>query len=150
MEKSNQSIGFALQGIKTEQFAVFEENYTHKKAASLDTALQFRLSPESRHIGVFLTSEFIQTKKIFLKLAISCHFKIEDKAWERFLQKEVGKLMVPKDSLVQMATITVGTARGILFAKAEATQFSKFILPTLNLAEMVKADAGFDLEIDSK
>jgi len=41
--------------------------------------------------------------------------------------------------------ITTGTARGVLFAKTEATQFSKFFVPTLNVAKMITEDAIFDL-----
>jgi hypothetical protein len=41
--------------------------------------------------------------------------------------------------------LTTGTSRGVLFAKTEATQFSKFIVPTLNVTEMIKEDASFDI-----
>jgi len=146
MKKDNTQVGFALQGIKTEQFAIFEENYAPKKETSLGTELQFKLDQTNKQIGVFLGFEFMQGKKVFLKIVVSCHFKIEESSWTTFVQEN--SLTVPKGFLAHLAIITTGTTRGVLFAKTEATQFSKFIVPTLNVAEMIKEDASFDIAVE--
>lgn len=146
MEKENNSLGFALQGIKTEQFAIFEENYSPKKDIGLGTGLQFRIDSLNKQIGSFLSFEFIQSKKVFLKIQVSCHFKIEENAWNSFIQKD--KLVVPKDFLAHLAMITTGTTRGVLFAKTEGTPFSKYIVPTINVAEMIQEDASFDITVE--
>ncbi len=143
MKKEKTQVGFALQGIKTEQFAIFEENYAPKKETGLGTELQFKLDQSSKQIAVFLGFEFMQGKKVFLKIQVSCHFKIEDSSWSSFIQEN--KLIVPKGFLAHLAMITTGTSRGVLFAKTEGTQFSKFIVPTLNVAEMIQEDAFFDI-----
>ena len=143
MKKNNTQVGFALQGIKTEQFAIFEENYAPKKETSLGTELQFKLDQTNKQIGVFLGFEFMQGKKVFLKIVVSCHFKIEENPWTSFVQEN--SLTVPKGFLAHLAMITTGTTRGVLFAKTEATPFSKFIVPTLNVAEMIKEDASFEM-----
>jgi hypothetical protein len=143
MKKDNTQVGFALQGIKTEQFAIFEENYAPKKETGLGTELQFKLDQKNKQIGVFLGFEFMQGKKVFLKIVVSCHFKIEESSWTSFLQEN--SLTVPKGFLAHLAMITTGTTRGVLFAKTEATPFSKFIVPTLNVAEMIKEDASFEM-----
>ena len=143
MKKDNTQVGFALQGIKTEQFAIFEENYAPKKETGLGTELQFKLDQKNTQIGVFLGFEFMQGKKVFLKIVVSCHFKIEESSWSSFIQEN--KLIVTKGFLAHLAMITTGTSRGILFAKTEGTQFSKFIVPTLNVAEMIQEDATFDI-----
>lgn len=146
MKKDNTQIGFALQGIKTEQFAIFEDNYAPKKETGLGTELQFKIDQKNKQIGVFLGFEFIQGKKVFLKIQVSCHFKIQENSWATFIQNE--KLVVPKGFLVHMAMITTGTTRGVLFAKTEATPFSKFIIPTFNVAEIIKEDASFDMIVE--
>lgn len=148
MKKDNTQIGFTGRGIKTEQFAIFEENYTPKKETALGTELQFKLDQKNKQIGVFLGFEFIQGKKVFLKIQVSCHFRIEEKSWENFIQKENTKLVIPKGFLAHLAMIATGTTRGVLFAKTESTPFSKFIVPTLNVAEMIKKDASFDMVIE--
>lgn len=145
MKSGDTQVGFILQGIKTEQFAMFEENYASKRETGLSMELQFKLDQTNKQIGVFLGFEFIQGKKIFLKIQVSCHFKIEEKSWVNFLQEKRSKLVVPKGLLAHLTAITTGTARGVLFAKTESTTFSKFIIPTLNVAEMIPEDASFDM-----
>lgn len=142
MKKENTQVGFALQGIKTEQFAIFEENYVPKKEIGLGTELQFKLDKTNKQIAVFLGFEFFQSKKVVLKIQVSCHFKIEESSWTSFVQKN--KLIVPKRFLAHLAIITTDTTRGVLFAKTESTAFSKFIVPPLNVTEMIKEDASFD------
>ncbi len=146
MGTENNSVGFALQGIKTEQFAILEENYSPKKDIGLGTGLQFRIDSLNKQIGSFLSFEFVQSKKVFLKIQVSCHFKIEENAWNSFIQKN--KLVVPKGFLAHLAMITTGTTRGVLFAKTEGTPFSKYIVPTINVAEMIQEDASFDITVE--
>lgn len=148
MKKGNTKVGFALQGIKTEQFAIFEENFAPKKETGLGAQLQFKIDHINKQIGVFLEFEFKQGKKVFLKIQVSCHFKIEETSWDDFIQKKESKLVVPKDFLAHMAMISLGTTRGVLFAKTESTPFSKFIIPTLNVLEMISEDASFDLSAE--
>ena len=143
MKTENKGVGFLLQGIKTEQFAIFDDNYTPKKDIGLNTNLQFKVDSQNKQMGVFLGFEYIQGKKIFLKIIVSCHFKIEENDWNRFLQED--NLIVPKGFQAHLAMITIGTTRGVLFAKTESTPFSKYIIPTINVAEMIENDATFKI-----
>ncbi|RPH32687.1 MAG: hypothetical protein EHM93_08180 [Bacteroidales bacterium] len=145
MKKENAQIGFALLGIKTEQFAVFEENYNPKQETGLGLEIQYKINKSNNQIGVFLGFEFIQSKKVFIKVIVSCHFKIEENSWKSFLQEKETKLVVPRGFLEHLAMIATGTTRGVLFAKTEGTEFSKFIIPTLNVAKMIKEDAIFEI-----
>ncbi len=58
-------IGFTLQGLKTEQFAMFEENFSKKKESNIATSITFKSNQEQKQIGVFTTFTFEQTKKAF-------------------------------------------------------------------------------------
>lgn len=93
----------------------------------------------------FSDLNFCKGKKVFLKIQVSCHFKIEESSWSSLIQEN--KLIVPKGFLAHLAMITTGTSRGVLFAKTEATPFSTFIVPTLNVAEMIKEDVLFDIAV---
>lgn len=143
MSKIDNSARYALNGIKTEQFAIVEENYAPKKSTNLGTAIQFKLDQTKKQIAVFLTHEFVQGKNIFLKIQVSCHFKLEENSWNSFIKKN--KIVVPKGFLAHLATITTGTSRGVLFAKTESTPFTKYIIPTQNVAEMINEDAVFEI-----
>lgn len=105
--------------------------------------MQFKLDNQNKSIATFLGFEFMQGKKVFLKIQVSCHFKIEESAWNSFIKQD--QLVVPKGFLAHLAMITTGTARGVLFAKTEGTPFSKYIIPTINVAEMIKEDASFPI-----
>ncbi len=148
MEKKDTKIGFKLKGIKTEQFAVFEENYTSKKETDLSTELQFKLDYAKKQIGVFLDFEFIQSKKTFIKILISCHFTISDESWDNFENTENAQVIIPKGFLTHLAMITTGTTRGALFAKTEGTPFAKFIIPTLDLTKLIMEDALFKIPVE--
>ena len=145
MKNSNIQLGFSIQGIKTEQFAVIEDNYNPKKETGLSTELQFKLDNENRQAGIFITFEFLQGKKVFIKLEVSCHFRIEEESWQSFKSENGTSITIPKGFLAHLAMITTGTSRGILFSKTEGSPFSKFIIPTLNVAEMITEDASFEI-----
>jgi hypothetical protein len=145
MKQDNSQVGFALLGIKTEQFALMEDIFNPKKEVGLGTELQFKLDQTNKQISVFMGFEFMQTRKVFLKIVVSCHFKISEDSWETLLHAGENKLIVPKGFLAHLAMLTTGTSRGVLFAKTESTSFSKYIIPAINVAAMIPDDAIFDL-----
>lgn len=146
MKKGDENqISFAIQGIKTEQYALFVENYKTKGNIELGTEIQIKIDHVNKQIGVFLGFDFIQSKKVFLKIQVSCHFKIEPLSWDGFKNEEQNKIIIPQYFLAHLVMITTGTSRGILHEKTEGTSFSKFIIPTLNVAEMIKNDGVFDM-----
>lgn len=138
-------VGFVLQTIKTEQFAILNENLNHKKTVDLDSQLQFKFDQKQKLIGVEVSFEYIQSKKVLLKIVVSCHFKIESDSWQTFLETQKGKIVVPKGFLAHLAMITVGTTRGVLHTKTESTDFAKFILPAMNVFDMIPNDATIDI-----
>jgi hypothetical protein len=141
MEK--ETIGFVLIGVKTEQFATFKENLSDKKKTNLTTALEFKIDQENKHIGVYSTFTFEQTKKAFIKVEISCHFAISPDSWQELLNGN--KIIFPKSFIAHLTMLTVGTARGVLHCKTDGTEFNKFLLPTLNIEDLVTRDAEFVL-----
>ena len=138
-----EAVEFQLKGIKTEQFALLADHYNPSKETGFKTQFQFKIHAPSQQIGVFGAFEFIQGKQVFMKIEISCHFFIGTIAWKGFQQSE-GKFLIPKGFMAHLAMITTGTCRGVLFAKTEGSEFSKFIIPTLNVAEVIKEDGEFE------
>lgn len=144
MKKQTTDIGFALQGIHTEQFAFFEENIIQKADVAFDISIEFKCDTTEQRLGCFVDITFIQKQKVILKIEVSCHFKIQPASWDAFV-KELNKIIIPKNFLSHLAMLTVGTTRGILFAKTENTVFNKFIVPTINVEEMIENDAVFEI-----
>ena len=93
---------------------------------------------------------FDSDSKPFLIIEASCHFSISDSAWADMLNSETNSLVVPKGFLCHMAMLTVGTSRGILHAKTEGTCFNKYVLPTINVTDIIKEDAAFSFNKSEK
>lgn len=143
MANNNAIINFSLLKIKTEQFAIFEENFNKNEVINLITNLSFGLNSNDKVFLVTPKYTFENEGKPFMAIQISCFFKIEDTTWDSFKIKK--KIIFPKDFVAHMAMITVGTSRGILHTKTEGTVFNEFVLPPMNVAEMVGEDVSFDL-----
>ena len=138
-----EKIGFALVGIKTEQFATFNDNYKEKAKIELKTGLEFKFNLDEKLIAVIVTVIFEQNKKPFLKLEVSCQFKIEDASFSSFCKDS--KIILPKGFMTHLAMITVSSVRGVLHAKTEGSVFNKYMLPTLDVTKMVTEDVEFPL-----
>jgi len=146
METTSPQIHFSFQGIKVEQFAVFEENYKPKNETGIAVGFEFKLNQSIKQIGVFLSIDFEQCKKKFLRILVSCHYKIEDETWVNFVHAEDANIVLPKHFIAHIAMITVSTTRGVLFAKTEGTFCSQFIVPLINVTEMITHDAVFEIK----
>jgi hypothetical protein len=139
-----EKVGFALTGIRTEQFAIFEENFTEGIPAGLITGLEFKISKEKKQLGVYATFTFEQKKQAFIKIQVSSHFKISPTSWKGYCSS--GKIVIPKKLITHLTMLTIGTARGVLHAKTENTPFHKFLLPTIDVTKLVTKDTVFPLQ----
>lgn len=143
MADNKVNINFSLLKVKTEQFVIFEENFNKNKVVNLNTDLSFGLNSKDKIFLVTPKYTFENNGKPFMAIQISCFFKIDDTTWESFIKKN--QIIFPKDFVSHMAMITVGTSRGVLHTKTEGTIFNDYILPFLNVAEMVAEDIFFDI-----
>jgi hypothetical protein len=145
MNNKPNPIGFYLQKITTEQYAVIEENYTEGGNVELSVNLKFRVNKDHKLISVLAQIKFDQKKQPFLILEAACIFSIEEKAWTSFQKsaKENKTVTVPQGFMSHLSVITIGTARGILHEKTAGTGFNKFLLPTVNVTELIQGDITF-------
>jgi len=145
MKQEISNIMFYIQQIKTEQFAIIAEHFTPPEPVELLSKIEFKLDLQQKRIGTFMSFEFHQNQKVFIKIACSCHFQIEPGSWDGLPQTE-SSITIPKPFLLHIATITTGTTRGVLSCKTEGTPFATFIIPTVDLTKMVLSDAEFALK----
>ncbi len=147
MTNKTKGIGFALSKITTEQFAVIEEGLNEKGVIRVGTSLRYAADEQNKLIAVFSSFSFESDKKPFMIVEASCQFKVTEDAWSDMLELESNMLIVPKGFLSHLAVLTVGTTRGILHAKTEGTGFNKYVLPTVNITEIIKEDATFSFNV---
>lgn len=138
MNKTN-PIGFQLNKITTEQFALVEEVYNSSAKTNMGLSLNFGLDRENKFISAFVKVQFEQEGKSFLILEVGNHFKINKSSWEEF-KKTSEKIILLRGFAAHLVMLTVGTLRGVLHSKTENTDFNKFLLPTINVMELIKDD----------
>lgn len=143
MAKKISRVQFSLSKITTEQFAIIENAFIPGKDIRINNNIRFGVDDTKQMAACFASFAFEVEKKPFLKVEAGCHFKILEESWKTMCDSENNSLKMPKGFLTHLAVLTVGTVRGILHSKTEGTDFNKFHLPTINIAEMIKEDAEF-------
>src|SRR5690606_10423391 len=91
----------------------------------------------------FVTFTFEQSKKAFLKVQVSGHFSITEEAFNEFCKED--KIIFPKGFMCHLTIIVVSSARCVLHAKTEGSNFNKFLLPTIDVTKIVSDDIEFHL-----
>jgi len=143
---ADDKIGFSLRKVTTEQFAIIESAYKKDETISLNLNTRYGFNVENKIITIFFSPAFYQKKSPFLVLEIGCDFNIKEGAWESFFNKDKSILTVPAGFIRHLIMLTIGTARGVLHSKTENTPFNEFLLPTLNVNELVKEDIVFKID----
>jgi hypothetical protein len=139
--ENKEQISFGLRGITTEQFAIIESAFDKSaENVELTNGLRFGFNIEQRGITVLLAVNFSQGKGPFLILEIGCYFEINKEHWDKLYNADLGEIKLPKSLATHLVVLTVGTLRGVLHGKVENTAFNMFILPTINVNELVKED----------
>tara|TARA_R110002051_G_C8717257_1_gene496258 strand:+ start:1330 stop:1788 length:459 start_codon:yes stop_codon:yes gene_type:complete len=146
MAEEKNKIGFALKKITTEQFAIIDSAYKEGDLVDLKAGLRFGVNFENNIISVIFSTNLIQKKSPFLIVEVGCHFNITNEAWLSFYNDPKTELIVPRGFIGHLVMLTIGTTRGVLHSKTENTPFNSFLLPTLNVNELVKKDVVFKIE----
>jgi len=139
------SISFVISKITTEQFAIIEENYSKEGGTTLGTNLRFVAVPDHTTIAFFAAFTFESDKKPFIIIEAGCHFSIQQEDWTEMINDETKSLTIPKGFLNHLAMLTIGATRGILHAKTENTSFNTFVVPAINLSDLIHEDAVISL-----
>ncbi len=147
MTNQKLDIGFSLLKITTEQFATIEEGFNDKGIIRVNTSLRYGADDQNKLIAVFASFIFDSDQKPFIIVEASCQFKVKTEAWRAMYKSDERSILVPKGFLSHLAVITVGTTRGILHSKTEGTCYNKYVLPTINVSEIIKEDVVFNFNL---
>ncbi len=138
MAKKN--IKFNFSGLQTNQFAIIKEAYDEEAPIKIKYGVGVDAEKETKSLLFRFRCEFTVNDNPFLIIAVTGEFKISPEDWKKSLNEDEEVLEIPKGFVLHMGVLTVGAARGILHAKVERTPFFNFVLPTLNLTEVIKED----------
>ena len=129
-------IPYRIVKIENNQFALFPEKYINGQEVKINISFNFAYSSDLKMIRCISKIDYLQSESVLLILENTTFFSIAPEGTAS-IQKD-GK--VPVDFLRYMATIAVGTARGIIHAKTEGSVLNSVVLPPINLEEIIKDD----------
>ena len=130
------NIQYRIEKIETSQFAIFPEALTVDGEIKITSGFNFATSNDTSHIRCITTIRYEQNDKLILILELACHYALSPEGIEQI--KIAGKVDV--EFLRYMATIAVGTARGVIHSRTQSTQLNGFVLPPINLIPIIKED----------
>lgn len=76
-------------------------------------------------------------------LKVQGQFEIDKKDFSNKVKQDDGSYLVTQGLATHFAVLTVGSARGILHAKTEGTVYNQYLLPTIDIKQMIHEDIVF-------
>ena len=140
IKQENKAIGFAFRGIKTEQFAIVENDFDNKTPVGGGLQVKFGVNVQECTVAQFSRFTFEQDGKPIMIIEVSCHFAIEPENFKSINNPELNQVVLPKEFAAHLVSITVGATRGVLHTKVENTIFNQFLIPLVNVTEVVRED----------
>lgn len=136
---------FRLRKIKTVQFATIGEA-PEEGEIEITAGIDFAIDAKNHQISCTTRFEFLFDGNRFIILSVTCDFEVGPDTWKNRIKTDEQKHSFDANFMQHLGVVTVGTARGVLHAKTEDTDFNKFFLPTVNVTQIVPEDVEFPLE----
>lgn len=140
VEKKN--IPFRILGIETSQFALMDEAYKDDCDLGMVVGVPISASEEEHAIEVAINVQFRCESVPFLILEVKMKFDIEPEAFQTLLvtKKKKTSVVIPVGLSRHLATLTAGTARGVLHERLQKTKLNGLVLPTIDLTTILESD----------
>lgn len=133
------NLEFSLSNIRTIQFAKFSENLPKTETVKQQLEFAFGTNMNSETIGCIINFS-LSGDNTFLMIEVACHFDFTKGSWKALVADSKVELKVPVMLAHHLASVTLGTARGILHDKTEQTEFNRFPIPLVQLNEVFVED----------
>ena len=132
---------FQFVGLKTVSFAIIEQAYKKTGETTLQTGIGLGLDVDDHSVLCNVKFEFNRKKEQpFLILEVQGQFEVEPVFFRKLLSEKKKEYVIPKALATHFAVLTIGSARGILHAKTEGTLYNQFLLPTIDVKQMIQED----------
>lgn len=139
-QHNQMNIPFRLSRIENRQFALLAD-IAENPNINVETSFAFSIAQNQSSIRCIGNFVYIQNGEKKVIMEVACHFIIKPEGWDIMCHDK--KMIVPKGLLQHFATIVVGTARGILFAKSEGTKLQGYFLPLVDLTQGITDDMEY-------
>jgi len=141
------SLGFAFVGLKTTQFSTNDKAYRSTGNLDLQTEMGFGIDVSRQLFIAEVKFNFLKKKDApFMQIALQGQFEINKEGWQEITDSENHIFNFPKELITHLVVLTIGATRGALHAKTEGSVYNSYILPTVNVDEMINGDLLFNEE----
>lgn len=122
--------------IELEQFAILEENYPAEMSdTQIQTGVQFSYDLDQHIICCDTSVMLMQGDRTLLKTQLKSYFDIQPESVEAL--KEGDAIVFDEPLLIQFASLSYGSLRGVIYAKTINTPFNNFILPPVYFSSII-------------
>lgn len=129
-------IPYRIEQIATKQFAMFPEKFVNGKPVEIKAAHNFGLQKNLSVVRCTTRVQYFQDQELLMMLEVACCFGISPEGTISIKKER----KIPAEFLQYMASIVVGTARGIIHAKTAGTVINHIVLPPINLTNVIRDD----------
>lgn len=137
-------LGFAFVKLRTMSFATIDNAYKKTGDVNLLSGLNFGLDVDQFTVTCSAKFSFQNSKnQPFLILEVQGLFEIEKNDFNTKVKNKDGSFLISKGLATHFAVLTIGAARGVLHCKTEDTPYNQYILPTIDVKQMVSEDLIF-------
>lgn len=134
-------LGFAFTGLRTISFAQIEVAYKKTGETNLISHLGFGIDIDDHTITCNTKFSFEKKKdQPFLILELRGLFTINKNDFLNKVKQTDNSFLITKDLATHFAVLMIGSARGVLHAKTEGTTFNQYLLPTMDVKNMIPED----------
>lgn len=130
----SQEIPFRIFKITNDPIELHADLYDEQSPMEFGTEFSFNGDLKQRIIGCRSVYMFRQGATMLSSLTVYCYFEVAPEYVNDNLVD--GKVVVDKEFLRYLATLSVGTARGIQHAKTQGTVMNDYVIPPVNLMEI--------------
>jgi len=135
-----------IQAIQIFNFSV--DNSLSHQSLSPEHSYSFEINAgtlvdaTSKIIGIDFIAKIFTSQKMddkVCEIALRISYLIDN--FHDFTKIKDNKLIVPENVMQHLVSITISTARGILFEKLQGSFLSNIILPAINVSSLSKIDS---------
>ncbi len=136
------SILFKFVKMDLVQFATFTDGYKEEDTEmEIFNRFQFAYNFEDHLVLCKTIIELSKHEKLLLKADFDCLFKIDPESASAI--ETATEATIPQGLLAQLASLSYGSLRGVIYTKAAGTPLSNFILPPNDVASFFKEPQRF-------
>lgn len=142
-------IEYKIVSMSVEQTAVFADNFDNtSKESILNNSFSFGFD-QDHHVLICLHDLVMQqNNKTFLMCQLKTFFEVSADSVSDMIEND--KLLIPTSFLIQCASISYGSMRGVVLIKTKENGLVNIIIPPIYIGEIIKEPVIFELSKDNK